>query len=85
MASTVGARPATATPEAATTAATGTPEVAIEGAYYVGVRHGAGSYDVAPDGRFLMIDLGETGGQGPRINVILNWFEELKQRVPTGR
>ena len=21
----------------------------------------------------------------PRINVILNWFEELKQRVPTGR
>ncbi len=22
---------------------------------------------------------------GPRINVVLNWFEELKQRVPTGR
>jgi len=21
----------------------------------------------------------------PRLNVILNWFEELKQRVPTGR
>ena len=22
---------------------------------------------------------------GPRFNVVLNWFEELKQRVPTGR
>ena len=21
----------------------------------------------------------------PRINMVLNWFEELKQRVPTGR
>ena len=29
---------------------------------------------------------GETGdtAAGPRINVVLNWFEELKQRVPTG-
>ncbi len=33
--------------------------------------------------RFLMMkegDLGETQGQ---INVILNWFEELKRLVPT--
>ena len=22
---------------------------------------------------------------GPRINVVLNWFEELKERVPTRR
>ena len=37
-------------------------------------------YDVHPYGeRFIMIKQGE-----PRINVILNWFEELKQRVPTG-
>jgi len=21
----------------------------------------------------------------PRINVVLNWFEELKERAPTGR
>jgi len=30
---------------------------------------------------------GETGdtAAGPRLNVVLNWFEELKQRVPTGR
>ena len=29
-------------------------------------------------------DAGDTG-PGARTNVVLNWFEELKQRVPTGR
>jgi len=39
-------------------------------------------YDVSADGRFLMIKaLSET--QAPtQINVVLNWFEELKQKVP---
>jgi serine/threonine-protein kinase len=42
------------------------------------------SYDVAADGRFLMI-------QDPReptpvgINIVLNWFEELKRLVPPGK
>lgn len=43
-------------------------------------------YHVAPDGRFLMqrrpgaesVD----GGEGPQITVVLNWFEELRARVP---
>ncbi len=44
-------------------------------------------WDISPDGkRFLMMkEQGSdtTAGAGPRkINVILNWFEELKQRVP---
>jgi Tol biopolymer transport system component len=41
------------------------------------------AYDVTPDGqRFL---LAKTGGQTPEeINVVLNWFEELKQKLPTG-
>ncbi|MHC4677832.1 MAG: protein kinase domain-containing protein [Planctomycetota bacterium] len=40
-------------------------------------------YDVAPDGRFLMIQ--EPQEPTPfRINVVLNWFEELKRLVPTG-
>ena len=49
-----------------------------------------GNFDVTADGqRFLVtIPAGttETAGEAatPRINVILNWFEELKQRVPTG-
>jgi len=43
-------------------------------------------YDRAND-RFLMVGTGEVGddANSPTINVILNWFEELKQRVPTGR
>ena len=42
-------------------------------------------YDVASDGRFLMIGQtgqAEGGGTQPQINVVLNWFEELKERVP---
>jgi len=44
------------------------------------------NYDVSPDGqRFLVIR--ETGGDAgeearPEITVVLNWFEELKARVP---
>ena len=44
------------------------------------------TFDVTADGqRFLM--LGENVGTsaGSRLLVVLNWFEELKQRVPTGR
>jgi hypothetical protein len=44
------------------------------------------NHDIAPDGRFLGV---VTAGQGeraptaPQIEIVLNWFEELKQRVPT--
>ena len=48
-----------------------------------------GEFDIHPDGkRFLMlkpfvVDDGESEeGIIPRINIVLNWFEELKQRVP---
>ena len=46
------------------------------------IRNSRPSYDVGADGRFLMIKAAakEAGGQ---INVILNWFEELKRLVPT--
>jgi serine/threonine protein kinase len=57
-----------------------TPKFMFEGSYLnvPGV-----SYDVAPDGqRFMMLE--ESVKQPPttRLNVVLNWFEELKQRVP---
>ena len=44
------------------------------------------NYDVAPDGqRFLMLKPVEQEQAAPtQINVVLNWFEELKRRVPTG-
>jgi Tol biopolymer transport system component len=45
------------------------------------------NYDVAPDGqRFLMLEPIESAGTAPtQVNVVLNWFEELKRRVPTGK
>ena len=30
-------------------------------------------------------ETGDTAPATPRINVVLNWFEELKRLVPTGR
>ena len=41
-------------------------------------------YDVGPDERFVMIQ--DPKGSPPQgINVVLNWFEELKRLVPTGK
>ena len=44
-------------------------------------------YDVSPDGQsFLMVKPTEAGEAAPaQINVVLNWFEELKRLVPTGK
>jgi Tol biopolymer transport system component len=43
-------------------------------------------YDVSPDGqRFLMLEPLEPPQPATQINVVLNWFEELKQKVPTGK
>lgn len=43
-------------------------------------------YDITPDGRFLMVFPADPADSSeparPRINVVLNWFEELKERVP---
>ena len=50
-----------------------------------GYRFGGGrQYDIAPDGqRFLFIkdNTGQVAGQS-QINVVLNWFQELTERVP---
>jgi hypothetical protein len=45
------------------------------------------NYDVSPDGqRFLMLRSGGTVEAAPtQINVVLNWFDELKRRVPPDR
>jgi serine/threonine-protein kinase len=44
------------------------------------------NYDVSADGQhFLMLKLMEQAEEAPtQINVVLNWFEELKRRVPSG-
>ena len=54
-------------------------EELFEGRYLIST---VPNYDVAPDGRFLMIQ--EPQEPTPLgINVVLNWFEELKRLVPT--
>ena len=52
--------------------------VVFEGSYLGGTsRH----YDLAPDGRFLMIKGDETS-TSDQIIVVQNWLDELAQRVP---
>jgi eukaryotic-like serine/threonine-protein kinase len=42
------------------------------------------TYDILPDGKFVgVMDEGAPGEATPRIEVVLNWHEELKARVPT--
>jgi len=67
------------------------PKSLFRGAY-VPADHAPGilefsPWDISPDGkRFLMMkEAGPTGkpAEAPRkINIVLNWLEELKQRVP---
>lgn len=42
------------------------------------------NYDPSPDGQsFVMLDSGEESGAATQVNVLLNWYEELKRLVPT--
>ncbi len=61
------------------------PEQLFARSYVINPNAGASSYDVARDGRFLMIELpGASTDVAPAsIVVVENWAEELKQRVPT--
>jgi len=58
------------------------PKVLFEGSYRSHrTLPGMQAYDISPDGqRFLMLKTDETPAQ---IQVVLNWFEELKRLVPT--
>ena len=45
---------------------------------------GLPQYDVALDGRFLMLKESQTQSAPTQVNVVLNWFEELKSKSPAG-
>jgi len=54
----------------------GKPRLLSEGQY-------GDNWDVAPDGqRFLMIQAVEQEQPATQINVVLNWFEELRRKAP---
>jgi serine/threonine-protein kinase len=61
-----------------------TPVRLFVGGFYTIQAPGARSYDVARDGRFLMIEPApsDSGAAPASIVVVENWVEELKQRVP---
>lgn len=62
------------------TFAPGVPRVLFEGPYEHNP-YGGQNFDVAPDGRFLMVRPAP-GAAPTQLNVILDWFDELKQKVP---
>ncbi len=61
------------------------PQLLFEGSYMPsGTRPGFPEYDVTADGqRFVMVQPMEPESAPTQINVVLNWFEELKRLVPT--
>jgi eukaryotic-like serine/threonine-protein kinase len=67
-----------------TTLVTGRPEVLFESAMIPFVV-GDQPYDLAPDGRFLIIRgyQAEASGTAPTLVLVQNWFEELKRLAPT--
>ena len=58
-----------------------TPAELFEGLYFRTTTAHA-SYDVASDGRFLMVKPEEQVSVS-QINVVFNWLDELRQLVPT--
>ena len=65
--------------------AAGKPRLLFEAQQYLPSPATSPNYDVSADGqRFLMLKSSEAGEAAlTQINVVQNWFEELKRRVPT--
>jgi hypothetical protein len=67
----------------------GKPEVLFQGKYVPAPNQNNPMWDVHPDGnRFMMMKDAASAGEpanppdSRKIVIVLNWFEELKQRVP---
>ena len=59
------------------------PHVLFEGKYYY-ADVWAPSYAVMPDGQHFLLQTPSVVEPVRQIQVVLNWFEELKRRVPAG-
>jgi hypothetical protein len=57
------------------------PRVLFEGGFVQSSENMPSVFDVAPDGRFLMIAPNDAA-PASAIVVVLNWFEELNARAP---
>ena len=54
----------------------------FEGPYDLKERSGASDYDVAEDGRFVMIHTEASSAGTMQINLAQNWFQEFERLVP---
>ena len=62
----------------------GKPEKLFDNIYASGSLLGPANYDVTADGqRFLMVKPADTERVPVPIHIVVNWFDELKRRVPT--
>ena len=71
--------------QSGTTLVAGRPQVLFEAAM-IAPAVGSRTYDLAPDGRFIVILRAEekTGsGTAPGLILVQNWFEDLKRLLPT--
>jgi Tol biopolymer transport system component len=57
----------------------GTPQVVFQGPY---LDVSGPSYDIGPDGRFLVLKPQYDDSQVRELHVVTNWFEELKHLAP---
>ena len=44
-----------------------------------------GNFDVMPDGRLLLVDDETAGGISPELRIVVNWFDELRQKMSGGQ
>ncbi len=73
--------------DAQTTFTAGKPTMLFDREYLTSPFPATGiAYDVTAEGqRFLMVKEATQSTSDTQINVVLNWFEELKRRVPVGK
>ena len=63
----------------------GTPRTVLDTPFFLGPANSGRTYDVSPDGRFLVIkDVPPEEGSVPTIVVTHNWFEDLTRLAPAG-
>jgi hypothetical protein len=52
----------------------------FEGKYQISDT-GSGGYDVARDGRFLMVQPTSAPQPATQITIVLNWFDDVRSRI----
>jgi len=63
----------------------GRPHVVLQGFDWIPIES-AETFDISPDGRHILITRAKEGSEAPgQINVVQNWFDELKTNLNSGK